>query len=554
MLKRITLTSFSREDTNFLKGIAILLIMLHNYFRWINPITGENEFGFSALSIMKSWIFIRANPLEIFHVFFNFLGHYGVQAFIFISAYGLTRSFQTNRPGYGKFILHRFDKLYPSLILGAIVFLIFYLIQEGKLIDKALLADLGIQLTLFGNLVPGKAMAISGPWWFYSFIFQFYLIFPLLYRINRRTGWIGLLGLAIAGYLLTWFLFEPMARVQLNPYMNFTGHLPEISLGIFLAGREKVKLPWWLFLTALVMFAGGNVWKWLWPFANLGVTLVLIVVVQGLIRIKGRMKNLASLISWIGIISMYLFACHGFMRSRFVNLANALESPVVSFLIAILFVAVASGVAYLMMQTEISARGWIVSPARKAARTGRFSLLVLLVMGLFTLLFVQSFRSQGKNQGKQEATAFSATHDFEKSIPGRYDIYSDSMVCSGSKSLVLSPSHTFSPGFIVDFDSIDLSGVYELNSSAMIRTAYPDGKLHLVMEISDKLTGKQIEWQSAYVNSGKYTPGKWFLLTYTFKIPAVYLMSDYRIKVYLWNPGNRDWYADDLKLVLKTRR
>jgi hypothetical protein len=85
----ISLHPFSKENTNFLKGVSILLIALHNYYRWVNPVTGENEFWFSTACYLKSFITVRSNPLEIFNVFFNFLGFYGVQGFILISAYGL---------------------------------------------------------------------------------------------------------------------------------------------------------------------------------------------------------------------------------------------------------------------------------------------------------------------------------------------------------------------------------------------------------------------------------------------------------------------------------
>jgi len=93
----ISLHPFSKENTNFLKGVSILLIALHNYYRWVNPITGENEFWFSTASYLKSFITVRSNPLEIFNVFFNFLGFYGVQGFILISAYGLTISYRNKR-------------------------------------------------------------------------------------------------------------------------------------------------------------------------------------------------------------------------------------------------------------------------------------------------------------------------------------------------------------------------------------------------------------------------------------------------------------------------
>ncbi|MBE0646166.1 MAG: acyltransferase [Bacteroidales bacterium] len=548
-----TIRSFSREETTFLKGIAILLIVLHNYYRWVVPVTGENEFWFNALSIYRSWIFLRSNPLEFFHVFFNFLGHYGVQAFIVISAYGLTLSYQKSHPAYGKFVLHRFNRLYPSLILAGISFVVVTLFATGNLIGMNTLKDLGIQFTLFGNLFPGKAMTITGPWWFYSFIFQFYLIFPLLMWIHRKTGGIGLIGLVIAGYLFTILLYQPMNQASLNPYFTFMGHLPELCLGIFLASRDNVKLPWWAFLLALVVLVGGNIYRWLWPFANLAAAVILVVSIQGLIRVKDRMKGFYALISAIGAISMYLFAVHGFLRSPFLGLANSFGNSIASMLIGMLFVAVACGIALLLMHTEAAARGWIASPGKRKQAVSRLVFLVILVVGGFALLFSRDYRKQAETTRLSEVMAFEGLQDFEEPIPGRWDLLSDSIVKSGGKSLTLDNTKAFSPGFIVYLDSINLEGVYELESSAWLYTSDPATSLHLVMEIWDIPSGIQVEWQSEYIKPGSYPTGSWFSRTFRYNIPSEFLRPNYYIKVYAWKPTEGTWYMDDLTMRIKAK-
>ncbi len=553
MKLNVTIRSFTREDTTFLKGIAILLIVLHNYYRWVIPITGENEFWFNALAINRSWIFLRSNPLEIFHVFFNFLGHYGVQAFIVISAYGLTLSYQKSHPAYGRFVLHRFDKLYPSLILAGIGFVIVTLFTTGNLIGMNTLKDLGIQFTLFANLVPGKAMTITGPWWFYSFIFQFYLVFPLLMWIHRKSGWIGLAVLVVIGYLFIIFLYQPMNQANLNPYMTFMGHLPELCFGIFLASRDKFKLPWWAFLLALVILVGGNIYQWLWPFANLAAAVILVVSIQGLIGIKARIKGFYSLLSAIGVISMYLFAVHGYLRSPFLELANTLGNSIASLLIGILFVTVACGLAAMLMHTESAARRWIASPSNRKRAMAKLLLMVSLVVGGFALLFFWDYRKQDEITQTKEVIAFESSHDFEESIPGRYDLFSDSVVYQGERSLILDNSRAFSPGFIVDFDSVNLAGVYEVEISAWLFTTEAATSLHLAMEIWDKPSGIQVEWQSEYIKPGTYQTTKWFQRTLHYSIPVELRRTNYYMKVYAWKPSSSTWYVDELRLRVKAR-
>jgi len=73
--------------------------------------------------------------------------------------------------------MKKYAVLYFILILPLTVFVFNSCAKEIKK------KDIGLQLTLLANFVPGKAMSACGPWWFYSFIFQFYLVFPLMIRI-----------------------------------------------------------------------------------------------------------------------------------------------------------------------------------------------------------------------------------------------------------------------------------------------------------------------------------------------------------------------------------
>ena len=384
--KELTLHPFSREDTNFLKGISILLIVLHNYYRWINPIIGENEFEFSAENIVNNLILLQSNPLELLHVFFKFLGHYGILSFIVISAYGLTLSFTKSRPGYGRFLLRRFGKIYPSLILAGIVFVVYSLMMDGRMPSTDLLHDMLLHATLLTNLIPGKAMAFAGPWWFYSFIFQFYMVFPALFWVNRRYGGRGLSGLALGGYFLTIMLYSPLLKLNLNPYQMVIGHLPEFCLGMYLASKDKIRLPLWALLLALLVAIGGNIYRWLWPFANLGVAVVLVITIQRMLRWRDKLPSLFSTISFLGMISMYLFACHGYLRWQFIPMANKLASPLTGLVIGLTFVVIATGVAYLMMLTEKSINNWISGPEEASSRYGRFFVLFFLTVGGVTFL------------------------------------------------------------------------------------------------------------------------------------------------------------------------
>ena len=556
MNKSFTIQGINKEETNFLKGIAILLIAFHNYFRWITPITGENEFSFSSLNAIRSIIFVRSYPLEFFHVFFNFLGHYGVQAFIVISAYGLTLSYRNTQPRYGKFILHRIDKLYPSFLLAAVFFFVFQIIFTGSLITFQTLGDLGIQLSLFSNFIPGKALALCGPWWFYSFIFQFYLAFPLIIWFYSKAGTKALLGLMIIGYLFSWLMYSPMITIGLNPLTMFLGHMPEFCFGILLAVKKEIRIPFWVLIIAFLLFLGGNYFPFLWPFANLGVSVLLIVGILALSKVKEKIKFIYKLVSFIGVISMYIFACHGFLRTPFLNLANTLNSSISSFIIGLIFITFATGVAFLIMILEKQIRESLNENRSRKLKYGKFLILTgSIFVGFGFLLNNANKISVSANQPKKEVTAYSVSNNFENSDNTQNGQYSETIFYHGKRSFKMSPPQTFSPDLQIDLGKVgNLDGIYEAEASTMLFTTDSLSSGNLVFEIYDLSSGKRIEWQSTYLDKGKFTLGKWFPCEFRYPLSKAYLSSDFKVKTYLWTTGKGVYYADDLKLELKARR
>ena len=89
----LQISSFSREQTEILKGIGILLIVLHNFYHNLTPLIGQNEFVFHSKTITLFLQTIVYNPQDILRAIFSYFGHYGVQIFIFFSAYGLTKKY-----------------------------------------------------------------------------------------------------------------------------------------------------------------------------------------------------------------------------------------------------------------------------------------------------------------------------------------------------------------------------------------------------------------------------------------------------------------------------
>ncbi len=64
----------TKEDTQIIKGIAIIAIVLHNYFHIFNGVVRENEFGYSSDNFLMLWSSLQDSFL---HFVVNFISMYG---------------------------------------------------------------------------------------------------------------------------------------------------------------------------------------------------------------------------------------------------------------------------------------------------------------------------------------------------------------------------------------------------------------------------------------------------------------------------------------------
>src|SRR4051812_43734901 len=84
---QLRLDQLDKKDTTILKALAIMAIVFHNFFH-VAVKVHENEFDFDPARFSVFLQTVRHPSLSI-QALFAFYGHYGVQIFIFLSAYGL---------------------------------------------------------------------------------------------------------------------------------------------------------------------------------------------------------------------------------------------------------------------------------------------------------------------------------------------------------------------------------------------------------------------------------------------------------------------------------
>lgn len=173
--------SLSKQDTNFLKGIAICAMLCHHLYGC--PISGVEPY-----TGIFSWL--------------GFFGKICVALFLFCSGYGLSAGYKSISSLSDKvhFVRNRLIKFYTNywvILLFSVLYGIFVL---GRTFDVAY-AGLNMPKRLLYEV-----FAINGgcsylrTWWINQLIIVFYLLFPLLFRVVKHIPFTMLILSAI--YLL----------------------------------------------------------------------------------------------------------------------------------------------------------------------------------------------------------------------------------------------------------------------------------------------------------------------------------------------------------------
>ena len=350
----------SREDTALYKGMGILLIVLHNYFHWVKPNPGQNEFTFDrerAISLLDGLV---TQPLEAVNLLFSYFGHYGVQFFVFLSAYGLARTHIGREIRWAPFMWRRAGRIYPTFVLAVAAHLLFVVTLRNEHLLWFLKAY-ALKLSMLSAFVPNMQLSMVGPWWFFSFIFQFYAVFPLLNRLAPRYRAGSLLAVAAGGLAITIVANPYLIPHGLNLYFTVLGHLPVLCLGIYLARADKLSVDHRLVLAAAVIFVLGNWFEALWYLAPICVTLLLIASVPRLIERLRAWPPAYRFVMYCGAVSLPLFAIHGMIRQPFTQAANNGGAWYFTLALAVVFLVASLAAAQSMLWIESRGRKWVTA-------------------------------------------------------------------------------------------------------------------------------------------------------------------------------------------------
>ncbi len=213
------------------------------------------------------------------------VGGAGVHVFILCSGFGLYLSYLNKPLKYKDFLKRRFTKVYLPYVLVVLISAIYgYAVAH-----EDVLLPLLSHVFLFKMFVPSLESSFGGQMWFISTIIQFYLVWPLVVLLFKRSGMLASLGISLLWILITTFTGLYEERIW-NSF--FATYLWEFTLGMYLADRY-VKEPSFIRLPSK------------WKLLLLTVFGLGISGVCGLLG--GYYKSFNDIPSMIGYISMALF-------------------------------------------------------------------------------------------------------------------------------------------------------------------------------------------------------------------------------------------------------
>lgn len=167
---------FDKNQSTALKGIAILLMMLHHNFRDVSLF---EDYTVSFFPFPQWWIVNAADLSKIC-----------VSLFAFITGYGLYLSYKKKAIAPGKWVLIRYIKTFSGYWLIWILSGVITQLINGRFVKVYFKKDiwtglLHMILDFAGVAKLFETSTLNGTWWYMSAAFVFIVIMPLLVKCEK---------------------------------------------------------------------------------------------------------------------------------------------------------------------------------------------------------------------------------------------------------------------------------------------------------------------------------------------------------------------------------
>lgn len=310
----------SRGECQALKGLAIVMIVLHNLCHWTRLSGGTNEYFFRRGASNYLVAHLQHVGWDTPYIVLSQVGQFGVQIFLFLSAYGLVLKYEQGRgvgTGRWAFISEHYLKLWRLMIIGLVAAL-----TLGSLLDANCLTTpehWWPMALMVGNLLPDPESNIfPGPYWYLGLTVEVYVIYRLCLMVKpgsaRWKRWAGPVAFFVVT-LIPQLLVDPTGKDGVLTYMRYNFVIAGVPFAAGLLAARYLRLPqlrrWvWLVIALVGVAAFLRMQTRFVPW--LLSPLVLIVGVVALVRACSG--SLLRPVVWLGTISSALFIVHPIVR------------------------------------------------------------------------------------------------------------------------------------------------------------------------------------------------------------------------------------------------
>lgn len=309
----------SRENSNVVRGLAILAIMFHNFLHLDSVgFSKENEMSFSEIVSNSFFSKILSWDSYIIPEFVSFLGWTGVTVFVFFTGYGLMTKYPVVSNKI-QFIKRNYIKLFWLLLPGLLFFFVVDLLQgnSGHFFRRL------SYLTMLQNLDYPHLKVDPGVYWYFSLTFQLYLFYAIFNKWMKPAfllicSALSLIVLYLLGAIHWGYGFSIFRHC-------FTGWFPVFAIGIYYAQKkisinftqQPILLNIFLAISILAIMVLLNADFILWLFLPI-VSLFWFFIIAIIIFCMGR--KVSQPFEWIGKYSASIFVCHPIVRSILLRL------------------------------------------------------------------------------------------------------------------------------------------------------------------------------------------------------------------------------------------
>lgn len=261
------------------------------------------------------WSSLQDSFLHFVVNFISMYGHYGVVAFFFVSGYGLVKKYK-DRELERNFILNNAIKLWKLFLPILACFVVLAIIKAfltenlssafnhiGMVLCKAL-----SRILFLSNFSGHTVYWISGPWWFFTAIFQMYVLYKFVFSKISSTVWLSVIALLMV--LIQLFCYLNNLDINLIRY-NAPAWIPAFILGMIFAKHEiKLSVFVMTLLSVVCFIIDHSFITWIFGYSLFVFTfLFLLYITKNTILKKFFIKA--------GEFSAYLFVTNTFVRTFF---------------------------------------------------------------------------------------------------------------------------------------------------------------------------------------------------------------------------------------------